>query len=1124
MLKLLLGRSGSGKTTKLREMVRDALRRSPESPVFLIVPEQASFENERAMLELLGAEDAQNVHVLSFSRLANEGFRRYGGGAGKRLDDGGRILFMNLALSAVQDQLEFYRASAAGGELASLLLDVSTELKMCKVSPEKLGNTAGRLPQGALSRKLQEVSLILSAYDALVARSFLDPLDDLTRVLPLLREHRFFQDAFVAVDSFSAFTVQEYQILRVILEQSQETVVSLCTDSLHGEDDGTGLFSLVKDTARRLRALARESGVPVAVPEVLAPGERFHTSGLRLLEDNLYRTQRQTGEEQDCACIYRAANIYEEASFVSATIRRLVMEQGFRYADFAVIARDSDAYAGILDRAFEERGIPYFMDQPQAIDDEPLMRFVLAALQAVRSGLRTDDILLYLKTGLAGLETEETAQLENYVFLWNISGSLWRQEWSAHPRGFGEEIADEDEATLQAINELRRRAVEPLEELRRAVEAGTGEACARALYHLLERTNAAEALKALAVRLEKAGRSDLAEREIRLWDLLMNILDQCAMVLQNTVLGCARFTDLLRCVIAAGQLTTIPQGLDQVTVGSADRMRPDRPKVTFVIGAVQGEFPRAPSQGAVFSDTERRELIQLGLPLNDTLEGTAVQERFLTYTAMTSCSDFLYVSWPEAGMDGTLNEASSIVGELLAVLPRVPVLHRADLPVSYFANAAQPAFEEAARLWHSGSAWAETLAFFFREDPAYASRLAALDRASGHGRARMEEQELARALFGDSMTLSATQIERFYQCRFQYFCRFGLGAKERRAAALDALEYGSIMHFLLETVFREDGARKVASMEQTELEQRLSSLLEQYAEQKMSGREMKTARFSHLFTRLAEAAAVIVRRIAEELVQSRFQPADYELPVGRGGIPPLRIPLEGGGWARVEGKIDRVDLFREDGQLYVRVIDYKTGKKEFRLSDLLCGLNMQMLLYLAALTENGEERYGAPLLPAGVLYMPSTEPLVNGGRSDSAGKAQTGREKALRMNGLLLDDPDILTAMEAKGEGKFIPASLKNGEPARRSSVVSPQDFRTILAHVKRMAGKMAEELQRGSIEAAPSSGGAQTACDWCPYRAVCGHERDDPVREIAGMDQTKALEEIRKEAPHGKKVDRGTE
>ena len=92
------------------------------------------------------------------------------------------------------------------------------------------------------------------------------------------------------------------------------------------------------------------------------------------------------------------------------------MEQGFRYADFTVIARDSDAYAGILDRAFEERGIPHFMDQPQAIDDEPLMRFVLAALQAVRSGLRTDDILLYLKTGLAGLETRKPHSLKTMCF------------------------------------------------------------------------------------------------------------------------------------------------------------------------------------------------------------------------------------------------------------------------------------------------------------------------------------------------------------------------------------------------------------------------------------------------------------------------------------------------------------------------------------------------------------------------------------------------------------------------------------------------------------------------------------------------------------------------------------
>ena len=308
MLELVLGRAGSGKTTYLREMVRDSLRVFPERPVFLLVPEQASFENERAMLELLGAEDAQRVRVLSFSRLADEAFRLYGGGAGRRLDDGGRSLFMSLALDAVRDQLDFYRRGAESGELAALMLQISTELKMCAVSPEDLRRTAARLPEGALRRKLQEASLILAAYDALVAQSFLDPLDDLTRAKPLLRENGFFRGAFAAVDSFTAFTMQEYEILKILLEQGEETAVSLCADGLEDPEDGVGLFSLVKRTGRRLRGLAREAGCPVAAPVLLPSGARFASPGLRALEGALYRPGREPFPGEDGAVLYRAAS------------------------------------------------------------------------------------------------------------------------------------------------------------------------------------------------------------------------------------------------------------------------------------------------------------------------------------------------------------------------------------------------------------------------------------------------------------------------------------------------------------------------------------------------------------------------------------------------------------------------------------------------------------------------------------------------------------------------------------------------------------------------------------------------------------------------------------------------
>lgn len=1108
MLKLVLGRAGSGKTTYLREMVRDSLRVFPERPVFLLVPEQASFENERAMLELLGAEDAQRVRVLSFSRLADEAFRLYGGGAGRRLDDGGRSLFMSLALDAVRDQLDFYRRGAESGELAALMLQISTELKMCAVSPEDLRRTAARLPEGALRRKLQEASLILAAYDALVAQSFLDPLDDLTRAKPLLRENGFFRGAFAAVDSFTAFTMQEYEILKILLEQGEETAVSLCADGLEDPEDGVGLFSLVKRTGRRLRGLAREAGCPVAAPVLLPSGARFASPGLRALEGALYRPGREPFPGEDGAVLYRAASRYGEADFVSAEIRRLVMTGEYRYGDFAVIARDADTYAGILDRALEARDIPYFMDQPASMESEPLMRLVLAALQAVRTGLRTGEVLLYLKTGLAGLEPEEIAGLENYAFLWSISGKGWREEWTDHPRGFEEAMTEEDAAQLARLNASRERAVAPLLALARTVEEGDGEACARALYRLLEQVDAAEALRRLAVRLEEMGRPDLAGQQIRLWDMLMNILDQCAMVLKGTVLGCARFAELLRRVISSGALASIPQGLDQVTVGSADRIRPNSPRVTFLVGAAQGEFPAAPSSNSLFSGAERRELIQLGLPLNETLEGTAVQERFLTYTAMTSASHRLYVSWPQSG-----GEPSSLVGELLAVLPSVRTLAEGEMDPQFFANGEKPAFEQAARLWRQGTPWAEALGQYFEGRGEYAPRLRALDRARDRRPALIGDPALAQELFGRVMTLSATQVEKFYLCHFQYFCRFGLGARERRAAGLDAMEYGSVMHFLLETVLREDGPRQAAAWSGEELEGRLSALLEEYAERKLGGAARRTARFQYLFARLAQAAAVIVRRVAEELCQSRFQPEDFELPVGRGGVPALRLRLPQGE-ARLEGKIDRVDLLREDGQLYVRVVDYKTGKKEFKLSDILYGLNMQMLLYLAAVAENGAARYGAPPKPAGVLYMPSAEPLLSAG-GGAAEKAEAERDKALRMNGLLLDDPGILQAMEAKGEGRYIPTVLKNGEPARRDSLVSLRDMDCILHHVKRMVGEMAQSLWDGDVQAEPVSG-AYDACQWCPYAAVCGHEKEDPARAMARLDKKTALDQLREEEKNG--------
>ena len=251
MLHLVYGRAGSGKTRYVRELLA-TLCENGAGNLLLLTPEQVSFESERAMLRRLGPRRAQGVQVLSFTRLANTVFRQFGGLAGKRLDDGGRTILMSLALEEMADTLRLFRPQAKSAEMIQLLLQSSAELKMSAVSPEALKQAAALSGDEALEKKAGDISAVLTAYDALVAHSYLDPLDDLTRLRDCLEKHNYFAGYTVAVDAFKSFTVQELEVLRLILHQAENVTVTLCADGPGSPETlGNGLFSTVCRTANQ---------------------------------------------------------------------------------------------------------------------------------------------------------------------------------------------------------------------------------------------------------------------------------------------------------------------------------------------------------------------------------------------------------------------------------------------------------------------------------------------------------------------------------------------------------------------------------------------------------------------------------------------------------------------------------------------------------------------------------------------------------------------------------------------------------------------------------------------------------------------------------------------------------
>ena len=298
-----------------------------------------------------------------------------------------------------------------------------------------------------------------------------------------------------------------------------------------------------------------------------------------------------------------------------------------------------------------------------------MARLALGAFRAAASGCATEDLLVLLKTGLLGFTAQEVSALENYAYLWKITGAGWRQEFVRHPRGFGEEFTQEDREELSRLNGLRRRLVEPLLAFSAGTRDATGEEITDRLYGYFQAVGVEETLPAYCQALEEEGEESLSALQLRVWDLLLELLDQMRAILGEKRISRERYGRLLREVVEAEDVSEIPQTVDQVIFGTAEQVRQSSPKAAFLLGAAQGEFPLVPKSSGVFSDAERRELIALELPLGDPLEQKTMEERYLAYSVACAPSQRLYLSWPAQG-EGEDKEPSELIAGVLAVFPR----------------------------------------------------------------------------------------------------------------------------------------------------------------------------------------------------------------------------------------------------------------------------------------------------------------------------------------------------------------------------------------------------------------------------------------------------------------------
>jgi len=1135
-LRLVTGRSGSGKTRYILHEIHQRLKEDPAGPLLLLlVPEQATFQTEQALVAAQETGGAMRAQVLSFRRLAHRIMQETGGSAVVTVGELGRAMLIRRALVANRDRLRLFRGETQG--LAVRLNELLTEWKRYGVSPEQAQQTAeamaaSRTDDPMLADKLHDLALVYRETERQLAGRWQDGEDMLRRLAENIPASSLLEGAEVWLDGFHGFTPQEFAVIGALLKRCRRVTVALCLDRPYGAGetpDELDLFHRTAETSRALCELAEAEGVPVEPAVRLEPDvcPRFADSPELVRLEAALRgggpprdgvVPAYAGPSAGGISVHMAANPRAEAEAAARDMLRRVREDGLRWRDMAVFVRQLDLYADTLRAVLDDYRIPYFLDRKASASHHPLVELVRSALEAVSSGWRTEAVLRCVKTDLLGgmAGRDEADELENYVLAAGIDGRRWHDDGAWRPldgddwdedTGETGEAGAPGETTDERLRRIRDAFVEPLRRLERNFRAAkTFRGLCEAAFGFLEDIRAADRLEKWAAADLAAGDPGRARLHRQVWDGIVGLLDQLVELAGEDPADISLFCEMVHAGLEQLRLGVVPPALDAVLIGSPERTRPDRLQAVYFLGVNDGVVPLAIRDDGPLTEEERERLSAAGLRMAPGARRRLLDERFLIYLALTAPSRYLWIGYPIANEEGEGLLPSELIRRLCRWFPGLRPQWEAPEPAAddpeerQLAHAAYPGraltlWIGQIRAWRQGGELAPgwwSVHRWLVERPVWRERLARLILSLTHAnREPPLSAETSRLLYGDRLLLSVSRMERFVACPFRHFAAHGLRLVPRRLYRVDAPDIGRLFHAALREAMEKLLAGESAdAVPDWRLE--AAAAAERLVPRMRSEIMLSSHRHLAVARKLVDAVARAGDVLGRHARAASFRPVALEVEFGpHGALPPLTVELGGGRTLDVIGRIDRIDISDSPHGPLLRVIDYKSGDMDLALDEVAQGLSLQMLTYLDVAVTHAPHWLGRPAAPAGVLYFHVHNPLLHVARRLPREEAEAKLAAKYRMRGWVLADPDAVARMDASlaggGKSSIVPVEIRrDGNFSEYSRVAGPDQWdllrRAVRTHIRRIGGRIAA----GEVSISPYRMNRRSPCAHCEFRPVC--------------------------------------
>lgn len=1131
-LQLLLGGSGFGKSYMMYDQVVQKSIAHPEKNYFIVVPEQYTMQVQKTIVRMHPDHITMNIDVVSFGRLAYRFFDELGLDVLTVLDDIGKSMVVRRVVNRELSKLKMFQGNAGKAGFISEMKSTISELLQYHISPEDLQTVLEQLAdRPALKGKITDIEKIYGSFMSYISEKYITTEEILDRLVHVIDQSKLARRSEFYFDEFTGFTPSQYDLLGELMLLSSVIQISLTVDAredVYQPAKPYELFHLTRETIYKLNKLCLKLGIERDEDIVLPNVRRFASySALAILEKNIFRNYAYI---EKCASaetfsghqilnadgeveIYVMQSPSAEMAFVTQEILKLCRE-GLKYRDIAIVTGDLSSYGHIVESAMKQANIPFFIDQKKDVLANGFIEFLRALIDVIVEDFSYNAVFRYLKTGWTNILMTDIDRLDNYVLAAGVRGySMWSKPFERHYRGITEN-------ELTYVNQIREEVMTWLVPVKEAFREQTKTAghFSETLLDFLVQHDMEVRVQKKSEWFEAQGELSLAKEYQQIYQVAADIFARIKEIIDDDVISVRNYRDILDAGFNEAKVGIIPPAVDQVMVGDITRTRLDSVSVLFFIGVNDGVVPGAVKDGGLINDRDKEALKDCQFELSPTGKQDLYTQHFYIYSMLTKPSRRLVISYTKADSSSKMMRPSPLIARILKILPDVYVKDVADIGANtqlyslgairkYLAKGLRESREiELPKLWFDLYLW------MTEHTNAAFSAKKLMDMAFAVHEDTPLSKAAVKALYGNVLEGSVTMLEKYAACAYSHFLSYGLGLNERQEYHLSAPDLGILFHSALELFSKQlaDSEYSWHSMPENIRCHIVDQCVETVAADDRNLILTDNFRNRFILGRLKRMVQRTVWALQMQMRRGSFEPADYELRFDSSRAQgTLNLALSEQEVLKLVGVIDRLDMYETDDEIYVRIIDYKSGTKKFDMAALFYGLQLQLVVYMeAAMDLKSRQTGGKKVIPAGILYYNINDPVV---QIDSASLYENDEEseqdvmikaqidnailKALMMNGLVNSGDDIIRYMDAHidGASDIIPVTVnKDGSLSKSSSAASTEDFEHLFAYTADKVKNLGRDIMNGSIGVHPYDRGARGhGCNYCPYKAVCGFDED---------------------------------